>query len=102
MFCPLLRSARRPHLVRSALRRTASSTATNTDSIIGLECFESSGPPLFDGSKDLTVREFPLPECCTDQPIVLLARADPPESEPLPDELLPGAGGFRIAGVVTF
>jgi isopenicillin N synthase-like dioxygenase len=73
-----------------------------TVTFLGLECFESSGPPLFDGSKDLSVRDFPLPDYCAGQPIFLLATADPPAGKPLPDELGPGAGGFHIAGVVNF
>ena len=84
------------------LRHARASSSSSTISLIGLECFESSGPPLFDGSKDLSVREFPLPAECTAQPILLLARADPPGSEPLPDELLPEAGRFHIAGMVKF
>ena len=91
---------------RTVLRRAVSEHATvaapATVTFLGLECFSSSGPPLFDGSKNLSVREFPLPEDCTEQPIFLLARADPPASAPLPDQLAPGAGGFHIAGIVNF
>ena len=57
---------------------------------------------MFDGSKSLSVREFPLPEECANTPICLLARADPPASEPLADSLPAGAGGFRVAGIINF
>ena len=76
--------------------------SSGTTRVLGIEAFDSSLPPLFAGAKRLTVRTFPLPKECADQPLVLLSRADPPHSEQLPDALAAGAGGFRLAGVVQY
>ena len=98
----MLRLARGGAAALAGWRRKLVHTSAQSYGAIGLECFESSGPPIFDGSKTLSVRAFALPEDCANRPICILARADPPNSDPLPDSLPAGSGRFRIAGVVVF
>ena len=98
---------RRRRLVRSSSSSavaapTSSAKPLSPDAMIGLEVFDSSGPKLFDGSKKISIRDFPLPAELCNRPLALLSRPDPPNSEPLPDELAAGAGTFALAGFVVF
>ena len=70
--------------------------------MLGLEVFASSVPSLLGGLKKASLRDFALLTEFIDQPVCLLARPDPPNGEPLPDELPASAGGFQLSGVVTF
>ena len=102
-FAPLARMLRRIAVRLPGLPSwRLLSSGHSTTRVLGIEAFDSSLPPLFAGAKRLTVRAFPLPKECADQPLVLLSRADPPHSEQLPDALAAGAGGFRLAGVVQY
>ena len=70
---------------------------------VGIEAFESSGPPIFAGKKVLSIRNYPLPADLVGKPIIVLAIPDAIYScgYVLPDALEAGSGTFRCAGVVS-
>lgn len=70
--------------------------------MLGLEVFDSACPSLFDGTKKVSVREFPLPPEVLGKEVCVLSRPDPPAGRPLPDEQAAGVGGFKVEGVITF
>ena len=67
---------------------------------VGIEAFESSGPPIFAGNKTVSVRDFPLPSDLVGKPIVILAIPD--GSSALPDAVKARASSFKAVGVVVF